>query len=264
MTAHTPQSLLSHHEHTSSGLWESFAKLAYHEREHILFKMQLYYPTFFNVLGLLQVAAMRDYPNELRGRIIAARSNALPLTPALYQELLQLEERLPIEPYAGVIGQPKPPAAPSKPDGATSSAVQETESQQTNGGMQFTNKPYMYTLVAFCVAFGVGYLYLPVIPAPDGLATATAAACWFFMQVARSEVGALQKRDSPVVITAACFFQAKDLPPRVNRNFISSCVCAGLGISQLVYPCALQGFVLNTPFEPVGFFDIPGTAHSDA
>ncbi|OEH79131.1 hypothetical protein cyc_08563 [Cyclospora cayetanensis] len=121
---------------------------------------------------------MRDYPNELRGRIIAARSNALPLTPALYQELLQLEERLPIEPYAGVIGQPKPPAAPSKPDGATSSAVQETESQQTNGGMQFTNKPYMYTLVAFCVAFGVGYLYLP------GFLVVTAGLLAFYASVA--------------------------------------------------------------------------------
>ncbi|CDJ44692.1 hypothetical protein, conserved, partial [Eimeria tenella] len=103
-------------------------------------------------------------PSGLRARVEAARSQGFPLTPAFYQELLKLEQRLPIEPYAEMFSTPAPPAAATAAAAAEESAetAEAEEAPSTNTGPQFTNKAYFYSLLAFCVAFGGGYLYFPV------------------------------------------------------------------------------------------------------
>ena len=130
-----------------------------------VFNMKFYRPTLLNTLWLLHVSGMRDYPTGLRSRIVAALNKAQPLTPALYQELLKLEQRLPIEPYGAIISTP----APHRASCTTTLEPEETDEKdeidlprRTNQGAQFTNKPYMRTLVAFSLVFGGGYLYLPV------------------------------------------------------------------------------------------------------
>ena len=140
--------------------------------------MRLYPLILLSLLFLLPPASsVREGPNGLRSRIMAARNLGIPLTPEVYQELLTLQQRLPIEPYAEIITTPAPLShSPSRTTtsaplsaGAAAAAAQEAAAgaaaaaePSTNTGLQFSDKAYMYTLLGFCVVFGGGYLYLPV------------------------------------------------------------------------------------------------------
>lgn len=131
-----------------------------------MLEMRLTIPTILKSLLFMQAGGLQESRNSLRNRIIESRRSAQPLTPDLYHELLKLEESLPIEPYREIISASAPPprAATEVPSAASQNAEDKDAvlPRYTNTGMQFTSKPYKYALVGASLAFGGGYLYIPV------------------------------------------------------------------------------------------------------
>ncbi|KAL8432529.1 hypothetical protein Efla_006958 [Eimeria flavescens] len=128
--------------------------------------MPRYPATFLAALLFPHVSStMRSSPDTLRSRVVQLRKSALPLTPKLYQELLNLEQALPIEPYKEIISpSPSPEQTAAEAEELSSAAQADEEvvvTQATNTDLQFTSRPYKYALLGGAILFSGGYLYIP-------------------------------------------------------------------------------------------------------
>lgn len=108
------------------------------------------------IFALLKVCKTRCTP--LQKRIVILRENQGALTPELFSDFIDIEQSVPLEPYAEIVTTPRPPSVSS----STTPSLGKAMPVEVPKRLQYSDPVYNYTLLGICIPLGIGYLYISV------------------------------------------------------------------------------------------------------
>lgn len=108
------------------------------------------------IFALLE--SCRTHCTPLQKHILILRQNQGTLTPELFSDFIDIEQSVPIEPFAEIVTTPRPPPVST----STTPAMGKAIPTEVPKKLQYSDPVYNYTLLGVCIPLGIAYIYISV------------------------------------------------------------------------------------------------------